>query len=153
MKSRFLFPHQSRILGYACILAYIPVMVFKKLLHHGYSNQDSAQKLADASGLFNSEHILTAIAMLFLFGGLLLVAFSKEKVEDEQILQLRLDSLHWAIYLNYLILIIGVFVTPTFQFIGILLFNLWAPLLFFIIRFRWKIYLLNRLFKNEEELV
>jgi len=153
MKSRFLFPHQSRILGYACIIAYIPVMVFKKLLHDGYKTIDPAQKFADASGIFNSEHIFTAIAMLFLFGGLLLVAFSKEKVEDEQILQLRLDSLHWAIYFNYLILIIGAFVATAFQFHDIVLFNLWAPLLFFIIRFRWKIYLLNRLFKNEEELV
>ena len=37
--------------------------------------------------------------------GLFLIAFSKEKIEDEQIVQFRLDSLRWAIYLNYAILL------------------------------------------------
>jgi len=32
----------------------------------------------------------------------------------------------------------------------ILFLNLWIPLAFFIIRFRWKIWQLNRLLKQEE---
>jgi len=76
--------------------------------------------------------------------GLFLIAFSKEKIEDEQIAQLRLDSLRWAIYLNYLILLLSLVFTNGIDFIDILRLNLWVPLLFFIIRFRWVLYRLNR---------
>ena len=44
--------------------------------------------------------------------GLIIVAFSKEKIEDEQISQLRLDSLQWAVYLNYIILVISLSFYP-----------------------------------------
>ena len=143
MKSRFLFPHQSRIIGYVCIFAYIPVMVIKKLLHDGYNNQTPAIKFADASGLLNSEHILAAIGTILILSGLLFIAFSKEKVEDEQISQLRLDSLQWAIYFNYFILICTVLFTSNMNFRDIIVINLWTPLIFFIVRFRWVIFRLN----------
>jgi hypothetical protein len=79
--------------------------------------------------------------------GLFLVAFAKEKIEDEQIWQVRLDSLRWAIYVNYLVLITSlVFITDTGH---ILHLNLWVPLIFFIIRFRWVIFRLNRSLSRE----
>jgi hypothetical protein len=128
----------------------MPLMVVKKVLHNGYNNQSPSSKLADATGVFNSEHILTAIALLLLMFGLLLVAFSKEKIEDEQISQLRLDCLQWAIYLNYFILMISVLFTSNMHFRDLMMLNLWAPLIFFIIRFRWKIFKLNRSLKAGE---
>jgi len=149
MKSRFLFPHQSRIIGYVCIFAYLPIMVIKKLLHHGYNNQNPSIKFADASGLLNSEHIFTAIASILILTGLLFIAFSKEKVEDEQISQLRLDSLQWAIYFNYFVLICTALFTSNMNFCDIIVINLWTPLIFFIVRFRWVIFRFNRLAKNE----
>jgi hypothetical protein len=149
MKARFLFPHQFRIVGLMCILAYIPVMVIKKILHNGYNNQDPSIKLADASGLLNSEHIFTAIGIILLTGGLFLIAFSKEKIEDEQILQLRLDSLHWAIYLNCFIFMMTVIFTSNANFKNFGILDIWIPLLFFIIRFRWVIYRLNRSAQEE----
>lgn len=149
MKTRFLFPYSSRIFGYLGIVAYIPIMVLKKILHQGYNNPDPAIRLADATSIFNSEHILGALAGALVIVGLLIIAFSKEKIEDEQIVQLRLDSLQWAIYLNYLILIISIFLVANFQVKYILLLNLWAPLIFFIIRFRWVIYRNNRLPKED----
>jgi len=148
MKARFLFPYRSRLVGSICILAYIPVMVIKKIMHGGYSHQTPAMNFADSSGLLNSEHIFAAIGIILVMGGLLLIAFSKEKIEDEQLLQLRLDSLQWAIYFNYFILIISAIFFNAFQFRAIVLFNLWSPLIVFIVRFRWKIYQLNRSLKE-----
>lgn len=79
--------------------------------------------------------------------GLFIAAFSKEKIEDEQISLLRLDSLQWAVYVNYLFLIISlIFTTDTRH---ILFLNLLVPLVFFIVRFRWKIYQNNRLLKKD----
>jgi len=62
--------------------------------------------------------------------GLFLVAFSLERVEDEQITQLRLDSLRWAIYLNYVILLFSLIFTSGGESHHILMLNIWLPLLF-----------------------
>jgi len=149
MKPKFLFPYQSRILGYVCIVAYLPVMVYKKILHHGYNNIGLKTQFEESNSLLNSEHILTATAVALVIIGLLLIAFSKEKIEDEQILQLRLDSLQWAIYFNYFILVASLFFIINMHFKEILLLNLWAPLVFFIVRFRWVIFRFNRLPQTE----
>jgi len=79
--------------------------------------------------------------------GLFLVAFAREKIEDEQIWQIRLNSLRWAIYINYIILIASlVLINDTGH---ILELNLWVPLAFFIIRFRWIIFRLNHSIKED----
>ena len=135
MKSKFLFPYWCRFLGWALFLVHVPVVLLKKDL--GF---DVPGDLSD-QGLFNSHHLFFMCTSLLMVSGLFLVAFAKEKIEDEQIWQVRLDSLRWAIYVNYLILIISlVFIEDTGH---ILHLNLWVPLLFFIIRFRWVIFRLN----------
>jgi len=106
-------------------------------------------RIADNSGLLNSEHILLAIAFILVISGLLFIAFSKEKIEDEQISQLRLDSLQWAVYFNYLLIIISVAFLSNIDFIKVVMINIWTPLVFFIIRFKWVIYRLNRSLKSE----
>jgi hypothetical protein len=144
MNSLFLFPHSIRKIGYIFILAYLPIMVVKKLLHNGYNNYDPVTKLTDANGIFNSEHMLGALASILIVSGLLIIAFAKEKIEDEQIIKLRLESLQWAIYLNYAIFILGIAFTSNFHYRDVLLVNIWTPLIFFIVRFRWVMLKLNR---------
>jgi hypothetical protein len=124
-------------------------MVIKKLLHDGYNNYDSVTKLSNAKGIFNSEHILSALASILIVFGLLIIAFAKEKIEDEQIIKLRLESLQWAIYLNYAIFILGIAFTSNFHYRDILLLNIWTPLIFFIVRFKWVIFKLNRSIKAD----
>jgi hypothetical protein len=101
-----------------------------------------------SGGLFTGEHLFFIGTTLLMASGLFLVAFAKEKIEDEQIWQVRLDSLRWAIYINYLILITGlIFINDIAH---ILELNLWVPLLFFIIRFRWVIFRLNHSLSREQ---
>lgn len=141
MKAYFLFPYWCRYLGYACIVGHIPFSIIWNMCGmHRYDN---------STALFNNGHVFFICTTLLMALGLFLVAFAKERIEDEQIAQLRLDSLRWAIYLNYLLLIISlVFIADTEH---ILVLNLWVPLIFFIIRFRWKIYQNNSLLKKEED--
>lgn len=151
MKSRFLFPHQWRLVGYLCFVLIIIFVVVLKVLHpEGYAAVDLHQlhPVRDVNTGVAAMRLHHDIIILLLIFGLLLIAFSKEKIEDEQIAQLRLDSLQWAIYLNYAIFIACVISIHGLYFIPIILFNIVTPLLFFIIRFRWKIYSLNRLLKN-----
>lgn len=104
------------------------------------------QPLVDAT-LFTGEHLFFICTSLVMALGLFIVAFSREKVEDEQIWQVRLDSLRWAIFVNYLVLIASlIFVNDIAH---ILELNLWVPLIFFIIRFRWVIFRLNRSLSRE----
>jgi hypothetical protein len=97
--------------------------------------------------LFSGGHLIFICTALLMALGLFLVAFAKEKIEDEQIWQIRLDSLRWAIYVNYIILITSlVFINDTGHILDL---NLWVPLIFFIVRFRWVIFRLNRSLSRE----
>jgi hypothetical protein len=77
------------------------------------------------------------ITLLAIIIGGLIIGFSKEKTEDEFISKLRNESLVWAIVFNYLILILGVIFVYDFTFLDVLLFNMFTPLIFFIIRFNF----------------
>jgi hypothetical protein len=139
MKPRFLFPHWSRYIGYLCIVGHIPIMHMRHLDDFGRSRTGTS----DLS-LFSSEHLYFMSTVLLMLIGLLLVAFSKERIEDEQISRLRLDSLQWAVYLNYVLLIISLVFFNMENLPYIVHFNVWVPLVFFIVRFRWVIYRLNQ---------
>jgi hypothetical protein len=143
MKSRFLFPYWCRYLGWGLVILHVPLSMLGRA--NGMINIMDVQPTN--GNLFSGEHLFFICTSLVMASGLFLAAFAKEKIEDEQIWQIRLDSLRWAIYLNYLILIISlVFIND----IGhILELNLWLPLLFFIIRFRWMIFRLNRSLSRE----
>lgn len=86
------------------------------------------------------------ISVIIIIGGLL-VGFSKEKVEDEFIYKLRKDSLVWAIIFNYAVLIVGILFIYDLSFFDVLIFNMFTPLVFFIIRFN---FLKHKSSRNEE---
>ncbi|PWK73711.1 hypothetical protein LX99_04096 [Mucilaginibacter oryzae] len=142
MKSRFLFPHWFRYLGLALFLIHVPVMLFKKEL--GFNTPDEPA----SDDLFNSHHLFFLLTTLLMSIGLFFIAFAKERIEDEQIFQLRQDSLQWAIYVNYILLVVSLILSKDTE--HILFLNLLVPLVFFIVRFRWKIFQNNRLIHKEE---
>lgn len=152
MKSRFLFPHKWRLLGYLCFAADLVFAIVLKML------RPAGYVYADINSVPGSTHNLQPhifidqgtrwhndIIILLVIIGLLLIAFSKEKIEDELVSQIRLDSLQWAAYLNYSIFIICVICIYGTDFLPILIFNVITPLIFFIIRFQWRMYQFGRL--------
>lgn len=91
--------------------------------------------------------IIDELASLAIIIGGLLVGFTKEKVEDEFIYKLRKDSLVWVIIFNYVILVLTIVFVYNFTFLHILIFNMFTPLLFFIIRFNF----LKLKYRSDEE--
>ncbi len=89
------------------------------------------------------------IALLIIIGGLF-IAFSKHKTEDEFITKIRLESLVWATYINYAILIASVIFIYELAFYWILVINMFTILIFFIIRFHWALYKFKNQMCNEE---
>jgi hypothetical protein len=151
MKSRFLFPHKWRMAGLLLLLLATLIIAYNSYTA-GHFNPST-----DPSEAFFGTHlsekmgtIVDDVEYLSVIIGLLLVGFSKEKIEDEQIAQLRLDSLQWSVYFNYSLLIICIILINGLDFLSVMAYNIMSQLLFFIIRFRWKLYQLNRLARREE---
>ena len=63
--------------------------------------------------------------------------FSKEKDEDEFIAKMRLESLVWATYVNYSILLLALIFVFGIAFFWVMAANMFTLLFFFIIRFHW----------------
>lgn len=86
-------------------------------------------------------YILDEVITLALLVGLLLLAFSREKLEDEYIQRIRLESLQWAILINAVLLILFTVFVHGSPFFSVMTFNMFTPLLIFVGRFYYIILL------------
>lgn len=92
------------------------------------------------ANLVEIQNLTDELASLGIIIGLLFIAFSREKVEDEMIGQLRLEALQWSVYANYLILALAILTLYNEAFFNVMVYNMFTVLLVFIGRFRWLIY-------------
>jgi len=99
---------------------------------------------------FIENNIFDELVSICLILGVLFITFSKEKIEDEFISKIRLESLVWAIYINYIILIFLIIFIYDMAFLKVLLYNMFTVLLFFIIRFKWVLYQSKKQINNEK---
>jgi hypothetical protein len=74
----------------------------------------------------------------------MLIAFSKEKIEDEAIQFFRLASLQWAVIVNYVVLIICILGLYGGIFFSVMTYNMFTILIIFIIRFRYVLFQHNK---------
>jgi len=154
MKTRFLFPHRARYIGIFLLVVglafyslsqYInsqPQKDFEIFVWHNFSNTPSLRVNGDEC--FDDEIQLSLVLI-----GLILIASAKEKTEDEHITALRLESLQWAVYINYAVFFVLIFVSYGLSFLAYSMYNILTLLVFFILRFRWKIYSLNHSLKAD----
>ena len=93
---------------------------------------------------FNGElSILTTLICLFM------MAFSREKVEDEYVRSVRLSALQVSIYANYIILAIASLLFYGFSYVYVLQANLFTMLIIFIIVFYYKLHIRSRITENQ----
>jgi len=100
-------------------------------------------------GMDNNNISNDIVGVLIIISSLL-VAFYKEKSEDEYISKIRLESLVWAVYVNYGILLLSFLIIYDSSFLWVMMFNMFTILIFFIIRFNWQISRLKKLANYEE---
>ena len=131
MKTNYLLPNKYKKFGWVLFLTGIIIGVFLQIF-------DSTEDIfnLDLINNFGFEFLDEIISILIIIGGLL-VGFSKEKIEDEFIHKLRHESLVWAIILNYIILFLTVISIYEGDFFTVLVYNMFAPLIFFIVRFNF----------------
>lgn len=160
MYTRLLIPHSFRKPGWVILTLGILTGLYTMLV-----NDDLFQmpmlSIGHDSFLTSFDHHLwgpfylipnSAIneiaSLLIIFGGFF-VGFSKEKIEDEMTAQIRRESLIWAIYLNYAILVFSILFTFSGNFYWVMVFNMFTVLLFHIFRFQFMLYRLKK--SNHEE--
>lgn len=151
MKTNWLFPHRYRLIGWFMLLP--SVVLGLATMYWDFSFDfltiEKPQELGDSGGLLSAWPInfTNEIAALGVITGLLFIAFAREKVEDEMISQIRLESLQWSVYLNYILLAMAVIFIHGGDFLAVMTYNMFTILLIFIIRFR----LLLRKYAREVE--
>lgn len=161
MKTSYLFPY--RLKKASGFLFWI-VLVF---IVYGFLNYETiienelfhSKVFAIADTGLTNENILLGVAENYILDEILFIllivsgliyAFSKEKTEDEMVSKIRLDSLVWATYFNYTVILLCYMFVYGLVFLNVMMVALFSHLLFFIIRFRWMMYKRNKISDYEE---
>jgi len=160
MKKNYLFPHKYKKIGWFILVPSAIIGLLTLIYEYEPSFLDfdvpaifiDEFKLENNKKIFGMVHnnILNEILGILVIISSLFVAFSKEKVEDEFIEKIRLESLVWAVYVNYGILLLAFLFIYDFSFLWVMIFNMFTILLFFIIRFNWQISKLKKSTNYEE---
>ena len=159
MKLNFLFPSKFKRIGWFTLIPSAIIGLLILIYEYEPSFLDFNVPAIFVDELFSvnrktfrmvANNILNEILGVLIIISTFLVAFSKEKSEDEYISKIRFDSLAWAVYFNYAILILTVLFIYDFAFLWVMVFNMFTVLLFFIVRFNWQISKLKKSASYEE---
>lgn len=152
MKSLFLFPNQFKKIGWMLFVPSVLItlfITFSNITTDNYLNVTVfsfyEENIGEAPSYFKfiKNGILDEILTIGIIVGGILIGFSKLKEEDEMISKIRYESLVWATYLNYGIIIFFTIFIFGLSYLYVLFYNMFTLLLFFIIRFHYMIYKLN----------
>jgi hypothetical protein len=159
MQTNFLFPNRFKVIGW---LLFIPSFIFGivcRILEIEIDNYLPIKVFAIyKTGIFTENvffdfmenTILDEIVLICLIVGGILIGFSRLKVEDEYIAKIRYESLVWATYFNFGFLLFSTFFIFGTVYFEVMILNIFSMLLFFIIRFHYMIYKLQKS-ENDDE--
>ena len=158
MKLKYLFPNKYKKIGWLILIPSAIIGLIILILEFEPNSLDFNVPAIFIDELFGDKHffgivnnnILNEILGVLTLLSSLLVAFSKEESEDEYISKIRLESLIWAVYFNYAILLISFVLIFDLAFLWVMIFNMFTIFFFFIIRFNWQIYKLKKIAHYEE---
>lgn len=147
MQTKFLLPNRLKYIGWVIAIPAFVLMILN--LQYGFTfhfldyAEKGVQKISFDNGfLFNIQYnnFTDEIGSVLLLTGLLLIAFSKEKDEDERISKLRLESLLWAVFIDSVFISLSIIFFYSELFLKIMAYNICSTLILFIIRFNLTIY-------------
>lgn len=141
MLTKILLPHRFQKIGW---LLFVPFAVLLFATNYfsfeiPWLDFQIGPASSGISGFFDPDkkNFTLEFALIGAFVSLFLLAFSKEKEEDEYIQKLRLDSLLVAFYANTFILVIGTLLFYGFGYLEFMGYNMFTIQVIFIVRFRW----------------
>ena len=141
LPSKFLVP--SGIIFYASVLLGVLLIVFPDLsqvLSIDLSVPNffwkDADNLLDEKSFWIKTNMIDELLTLLLVGSGLIHLFSKEKQEDEFIMQLRFHAMKWSYLLNFTVLAIGSLLVYGLPYFNVMLFCLFSQLVCYHLVFR-----------------
>jgi len=158
MKVKYLLPTRYKRVGWfiflPCILLGVPTVIFEaaptfldfKVFAIFIDEVLGLQRLY---GVIENNLLNEFLGISTILGGLL-VAFSKEYDEDELVASMRLESLVWAVYWNYGILILALIFVYDLSFYWVMVFNMFTPLVLCILRFNFQLRKFRKSVHHEE---
>ncbi len=158
MQSNYLFPNTYKTIGWILLIPALLGGLTITIVEYEPSILDLHWPAVFIDELFGQNklfgitknNMLNEIVGVLLIIGLMLVCFSKEKNEDEFISQIRLESLVWATYFNYGILLLAIMFVFDFSFLRVMIYSMFTIPLFFIVRFYWKLSKIKKSLGHEE---
>ena len=134
MRTKLLIPHRFKIIGILLFIPFLILGLFNRYVgfEFAFLNHPGAQNSIPPTQNLTDELALTGCIV-----SLLLVAFAREKEEDEFIYHNRIESWEWAVLINFLMLLLATWIFYNEAFIDVMMYNLLTPLIIFIIRFNW----------------
>ena len=158
MNARFLFSQAFKPIGWFLLLVGIVLEIILMLNDFEYPTIEmSIYPLIGEHDMFSKPHfewsknnIADEIAAILIIVGGIFVSFSKTKDEDEYISKIRMESLIWATYVNYMVLLVAILFVFDLTFFNVMICNMFTILLFFIARFQFMLYKSKKGFQDEE---
>jgi len=155
MEKSYLLPHRFKKIGWFMLVLGLIMGVAMRFfgIDADYFGRIPFLGIVSENFLSSDKHFFEVVengfldemvAVLIILGGIL-VGFCKTKIEDEFILQMRLSSLVWSVYVNYGILFLAVLFVFDMPFFDVMVFNMFTVLLFFIVRFHVLLHKANRM--------
>ena len=132
----------ATIMGIILIIGDFETQWFSTRVFAIFSDEIKSGQFVEGGKVFSFIHTNitnTVVGVLFLIGAML-TAFSREKQEDEYIEKLRLSSLLWAVWVNYLLLLLAFIFVYGFAFLNVMIYNMFTILIIFIARFNYILY-------------
>lgn len=137
MKTKWLFPHSFKIYGWILSVLCLGLGIAFTFWHYELPVYTPFKTEGFWGSKILKNNLTDEIAAVGLIIGLILLAFSKSKVEDEYTSQLRLDSLQWSVYAHYFLLALSFLTIYGERFMYIMQFNMFTLLIIFNVRFHW----------------
>ncbi len=149
MQNKLLLSHRYKKLGLIILLpsfVFGIVALFTELQFEFLSVSLPNWLPGVGKGLFQSSknNLTDEINLSLVIIGLLIMCFCAEKVEDEFIRHTRLESLQWAVLVNYIILFFTVWLIYNEGFWYVIIFNMLTIPIIFLLRFYWVLNKNNR---------
>jgi hypothetical protein len=139
-------PHKMKKIGWILVVPAAILMIMVLNFDFTIKFLDFTRKAEHIS--FDNGYLFTIqfnnftdeVGGIVLITGLLLIAFSREKDEDERIARLRLESLLWAVLVNSIWIMLAMILFYNDMFLHIMAYNICTPLILFIARFNLILY-------------
>lgn len=163
MKTDYLLPHIFRKIGWFVFIPCWVMIIVSWLginnlfdddwlsfvtLHIGNLGFFTPEQEGHSFLYFAREDMFSEIIYCLAFVSLYMIAFSKEKVEDEYVEHLRMRSLVWALKVNTIFFVIFTWFCFGMVYVTLLLLSMFSIFLLFHFRFLYELH--RRRIHNEE---